>query len=274
MVNKVSIIIVNYNTFQLTCNCIESVYHKTLGVNFEIILVDNASTESNPDLFLDRFPNITLIKSDMNVGFSKGNNLGINVATGDYILLLNSDTVLKNDAIFICTKYLSENSKVGVVTAKLLNLDDTAQSVAQRFPNVIWNLLELLRFQKVFPKIGSKLLMGGFFDYKSNLEVDWTWGAFYMFPAYLLKKLPNNKLNDDFFMYCEDMLWCWQFRELGYKIMFNSEAEVYHLFGGSTSVGYRKAQLKVNHKLFITNNYSKLKSWMVIKMEDFMGISD
>ena len=274
MVSSVSIIIVNYNTFQLTCNCIESVYQKCIGIDFEIILVDNASQECNPNIFLEKFPAIKLISSSENVGFSKGNNLGIAVAQGEYILLLNSDTELVNDAISICVNYLKTHSDVAVVTTKLMFEDGRAQSVAQLFPNIIWNMLELLRFQKFFPKIGNRLLMGGFFDYKTELEIDWTWGAFFMFPKYLLKKIPNQKLNDDFFMYCEDMLWCWNFKKIGYKIMYIPYGEVFHIFGGTSSIGYRKAQLKINHNLFITQNYSKIKSWFVIKMEDLMGKSD
>lgn len=274
MVKTVSIIIVNYNTYQLTCNCIESIYQKCTEIDLEIILVDNASKECNPDLFLEKFPEIILIKSEENVGFSKGNNLGVDVAVGEYILLLNSDTILINDSISICVNYLMKNTDVAVVTTKLLFEDGRVQSVAQRFPNIFWNILELLRFQKIFPKLGGKLLMGGFFDYQTELEIDWTWGAFFMFPKFLLKKIPNGKLNDDFFMYCEDMLWCWNFKKIGYKIMYIPYGEVFHIFGGTSSVGYRKAQLKVNHKLFITQNYSRIKSWLVIKMEDFMGKSD
>src|ERR1700722_7652798 len=98
MQTMVSIIIINYNTFELTKNCIESVRFKTT-IPYEIILVDNNSTERPADEFKNLFPDIKLVKSKVNCGFSKGNNLGIEVAQGDYILLLNSDTILLNNAI-------------------------------------------------------------------------------------------------------------------------------------------------------------------------------
>ncbi|MFN3315581.1 MAG: glycosyltransferase, partial [Raineya sp.] len=82
-----SIIIINYNTFSLTCKCIESILQYTQGVSYEIILVDNASTECDADKFLEFFPQITLIKSPENVGFARGNNLGLQYAKGEYILL-------------------------------------------------------------------------------------------------------------------------------------------------------------------------------------------
>ena len=95
----VSIVIINYNTFQLTCQCIQSVIDLTGQVTYEIILVDNASSECDASLFKEKFPSITLVKNPDNSGFAKGNNLGIQHALGDIILLLNSDTYLTEDAV-------------------------------------------------------------------------------------------------------------------------------------------------------------------------------
>lgn len=99
MSKKTSVIIINYNTFQLTYDCIKSVYNNTKTNLIEIVLVDNASTERNPDDFLIDFPELILLKMKQNLGFAKGNNEGIKMASGDLILLLNSDTVLINSAI-------------------------------------------------------------------------------------------------------------------------------------------------------------------------------
>src|SRR4051794_40929468 len=104
---EVSVIIINYNTFSLTCKCIESIINKTSGIEFEIILVDNASTECDPDLFKKKFPFITLIKNKENSGFSRGNNTGIHSAKYEYILLLNSDTELVNNALFLACSRLN-----------------------------------------------------------------------------------------------------------------------------------------------------------------------
>src|SRR4051812_12404319 len=96
---QVSIIIVNYNTFELTSDCIRSVIAFTIGLEYEIILVDNASTECAPEEFLKEFPAVQLVKSETNGGFAYGNNLGIQHASGTRILLLNSDTALTEDSI-------------------------------------------------------------------------------------------------------------------------------------------------------------------------------
>ena len=95
----VSIIIINYNTFELTSQCIASVEEQTKGIAYEIILVDNASKECSPQQFTAKFPTIHLIESSVNLGFAGGNNLGIAAAQGDVILLLNSDTKLINNAV-------------------------------------------------------------------------------------------------------------------------------------------------------------------------------
>src|SRR6187551_458695 len=97
----VSIIIINYNTFDLTSNCIRSVVEQTKNVSYEIILVDNASVEKDAVEFSNIFPQIVLVKSSTNLGFAKGCNLGIEHSKGDYILLLNSDTVLVNNAVLL-----------------------------------------------------------------------------------------------------------------------------------------------------------------------------
>ncbi|MEJ0054754.1 MAG: glycosyltransferase [Bacteroidota bacterium] len=163
----VSIIIINYNTFELTCACIESVIEKTKGIDYEIILVDNASAETDPRNFLKKFPAIILIESEVNDGFAKGNNRGIMRTSGKYVLLLNSDTLLKNNAVAIAWEFLERNPEVAVVGSRLESPDGTHQCNCQRLPSVKYGFLELLRTQKFMPGQGGKLLFGYFFDHKT-----------------------------------------------------------------------------------------------------------
>ncbi len=162
----ISIIILNYNTFDLTCQCLRSIYEHTKQVDFEIILVDNASTECNPDKFKELFPNITLVKNNENRGFSRGCNDGIKHAKGDYILLLNSDTLLLNDAISLTYYFLKNHPDVGIATCRLENLDGSAQNICSRFPRIKWTLLELTRAFKLLDKKRRGIIFyGNFFDY-------------------------------------------------------------------------------------------------------------
>lgn len=234
----VSVVIINYNTFDLTCQCIESIFKETKGIRYEIILVDNASRECNPDKFLETFSNITLVKSSENIGFSRGNNLGIQYATGKYILLLNSDIKLTNNAVKLAYERMNHDETIGVLSGKLLYPDFRIQPVAGRFPNLKTELFELFRLTKLLSvKQRSYMFLGTQIDYKQEVEADWVWGAFFMFPRDLLEKLPGTKLPDDFFMYAEDLQWCFKVKKIGLKVIYSPEPVCIHYIAGSDKGG-------------------------------------
>jgi GT2 family glycosyltransferase len=263
---QLSIIIINYNTFTLTCNCIASVQEKLVDVEYEIILVDNASKECDPNLFKERFPFIELVASPVNTGFAGGNNIGVRHAKGEYILLLNSDTELINNAPRICLDHLIQNKEVGMVTCQLIYPDGRIQANCRRFRTITWELLQVIPLYKLLPKAKREALMlHTYFDHKSFANCDWVWGAFMLFPKSIIQQLPERKLPEDFFMYCEDVLWCWNFKQLGYKIHFLPEAKVMHIHKGSTSkdkwVATRKTSIK-NHAQFMKKFYPNFK-WYI-----------
>ena len=232
---KVSIIIINYNTFQLTCNCIESVIQHTHKVDYEIILVDNASVECPPPLFKEKFPEIILIENKDNGGFAKGNNLGIEKATGDYILLLNSDTYLTEDSISIASEAFKDKV-TGALGVRMVYPNQRIQYSARRFRSIAWELLDLARFiPLVMPyKNRAKLMLGKYFNVDFSTSCDWVNGAFFMFPKEIISKLPTHKLDERFFMYGEDQLWCYQFTNLGYPSYFLADTTIVHINNGST----------------------------------------
>jgi GT2 family glycosyltransferase len=230
----VSIIIINYNTFKLTCECIQSIY-TNITVNFEIILIDNASTESHPDLFLEEFPTINLLKSNVNLGFSKGNNLGIKHAKGEYIILLNSDTIFIENCITPCLSVLESLPNVGIISPKLLNQDLTFQRNARKFKNIKRELFDLFKpFIKILPyKLYSRYCLNNYFNGDYDTYCDWIYGAFFMFRRKDLDKY-GEKLDERFFMYGEDQLWSWQFEQsLKLRTYFLSQTSLIHLVGKS-----------------------------------------
>lgn len=259
----ISIIIINFNTYRLTCKCIESIYALTKDIKFEIILVDNASTECLPQLFKDKYPLINLIVSKTNIGFSKGNNLGIEYSNGEYILLLNSDTELKNNAVKIVYDVLKRDQKIGAASSKLVFENGLVQSCCQKFPSVFLNLFEFGRLHKLLSnKVRSHLFFGSYFDHQSYAEPDWIWGTFFMFPKRHILLMKNGILNDDFFMYMEDMKWCFDIKKLGLKVAYVADAIVLHHMGGSSA---DKSQLLLkNYNLFLKNNYNFL-SYILLK---------
>ena len=256
---QLSIIIINYNTFTLTCNCIQSIYDKLVDVDFEIVLVDNASIECDAHLFKTKFPDINLIISPINSGFTGGNNQGVDNAKGDYLLLLNSDTELINNAPKICLDYLLQHQEVGMATCQLTYPDGKIQYNCRRFRTISWELLEVFPLYKFLPKAnGEALMLHHYFDHQSFADCDWVWGAFMLFPKSIIQQLPKKKLSDDFFMYCEDTLWCWDFKQLGYKIHFLPQAKVMHVHKGSVSkdkwIKIRTTSIR-NHAQFMKKFY-------------------
>ena len=245
---KASIIIINYNTHELTSNCIRSVQEFTNGVEYEIILVDNASTEKDPDIFLSEFPDIKLIKSPVNGGFASGNNLGIEQSSGDFILLLNSDTVLKEDSISKSVDFCRQQNKAGVVGCRMTYPDGKVQYSARRFRSCSWELLDLFRFVPYLMSYHKRAgrMLGKYFRHDENIECDWINGAFFLFKKDILVQLPGRKLDDRFFMYGEDQLWCEQIKKLGYRNLFFAGTTIIHINSGSTDL---KKQLSLRKKM-------------------------
>ncbi len=263
---ELSIIILNYNTFELTCQCIESVIEHTNNISYEIVVVDNGSSECEPEHFLDKYPSIKLIPSKENLGFSKGNNLGIMYAIGTYILLLNSDTIIVDNGVGKSLSRIKESEEIGVLTCKLVFPDGTIQHQCRRFETIRLFLIEKLRIHKLLPK-GSraKLLLGGYFDHLQEMFVDRVWGTFFLFNRNILEAFPEKKLADQFFMYGEDNEWCYQVRVFAKKrILYFPDATVIHLMGGSKygrEISKEKMEtMELNRRVYMNRYYGKLKT--------------
>jgi len=243
----ISIIIINYNTFEITCNCIQSVIQYSSNIDYEIILVDNASTKSNPDDFLLRFPNIKLIKNSQNSGFAKGNNLGITHASGEIVLLLNSDTYFTENTLDKVGIKFKSISTLGFLGVKMIYPNGKVQYTARRFRSIWWETFDLFRFIPfIFPyHARARMMLGKYFKGDFDTECDWINGAFLMFNRSILDQLPGGKLDERFFMYGEDHLWSYQIKKLGYRNYFYSGTSIVHINNASTSKDKRFALLKV-----------------------------
>jgi GT2 family glycosyltransferase len=118
--------------------------------------------------------------------------------------------------------------------------------------------MELFRLQKLFPKrAAGRILLGAFFDHKENIEAGWVWGACFMFRRELPAQMPDGKLDEEFFMYYEDMQWCLDIRRLGYRVHFCADAEVVHLMGGSSA--NKEHLMAINREKFLKKNFSPIR---------------
>lgn len=247
---QVSVIIINYNTFRLTCEAIASVQQQTQGVSYEIIVVDNASTECNPGRFVELFPTVQLVRNPENSGFAKGNNLGIAHAAGETILLFNSDAAVLNDALTLTYQALMADARLGITTGQLRYPDGRLQYQCGRFPSLRLQLVELLRLQKTMSaQRRGEVLLGTFFSHETSFRPDWVWGTYFHVKRHVLDELPGGKLPEDFFMYAEDLQWCYAVRKLGYAIEYVPAAHVLHHFSQST-----KQEKKLNQQNMILRN--------------------
>lgn len=240
----VSIIIVNYNTLSLTKSCIDSVFEKTEGIEFEVILVDNNSADGSRDLF-SADSRIKYIYNDTNLGFGRANNLGLSYAVGRNILFLNSDTLLINNAIKILSDYLDSNINVGGCGGNLYYEDLTPNlSFVRHYPSLIWEINAL------FHGIPSRLLRydNSMFNFSNEpCSVAYIWGADLMIRKSLLDRY--GAFDNDFFMYFEETELCHRLTTKGYNIMSVPQAQIIHLNGKSTK------QHKGPSNMYIQSNY-------------------
>lgn len=224
----VSVIIVNYNTRKLTGECIDSIFEKTLGITFEVIVVDNASQDDSIEIFR-KDPRIIFIENTDNWGFEKTNNLGIKHATGRNILFLNPNTLLINNALKILSDYLDNNSDVGACGGNLYEEDrKPIVSFAQNRPsiygyidNIFLNGISRLRFGRSIK-----------FNYGNRpLQVSYITDADLIIPRKILENVGG--FDPTFFMYYEEIELCCRIVKAGYKIMSVSTAKIVHLVGRS-----------------------------------------
>lgn len=232
---EISIIIINYNTLDLTSRSISSIIENNTVNNIEIIVVDNASKIETIDQLTTKHPGIKLIKSDKNLGFAGGNNLGISHAKGKYILLLNSDTEIRNDAVQIAYNIIKSQKNIGVISGQLFHPDGAIQAQAGRFPSISRELRELCRLNKLLtPKQRAHYYLGTECDYNAPIDADWVWGAFFLFRKSDLEFFPDKKLHETFFMYGEDMQWCYHFKKkLNKRIVVHPAPKIMHHVGAS-----------------------------------------
>lgn len=229
---SLSIVILNYNTKDLLRDCLESIFknHKpeiTRG-EYEVIVVDNASNDESPKMVLNEFPKVKLIINPQNLGFAKGNNRGIKETRGKYILLLNSDTLIEKGTLPVMVKYLEDNPEVGVATCRVELAGGSLDPACHRgFPTPWASLTYFLGLERLFPK--SKLFAQyhkSYEDLKTPHEIDSPTGAFYLIRRKVVKEI--GMLDEDYFMYGEDLDWSYRIKNAGWKIMFVPQVKIVH----------------------------------------------
>lgn len=250
---KLSIIIVNYNTYSLTKQTIDSVINQLIPFAYEIILVDNASTDGSIQQLKEDFNSqeefIHIIINNSNLGFGRANNIGMKLSKGEYILLLNSDTVVGEDCLEKCLNQIQDQVEVGALGCKVVLGDGSLDHACKRgFPTPKASLYYFLKLDRKNPmKYGlyDALHLGE----DEVGEVDALMGAFMLMPRKVLDEV--GLFDEDYFMYGEDIDLCYRIKSAGYKVLYYPEARIIHYKGGSSKKRRTKVIYDFHHAMWI-----------------------
>ncbi len=260
-----SVVVVSFNTRDLLRSCLESVcasasYQSTSPLSVEVWVVDNASSDGSANMVRREFPQARLVVNDSNVGFAAANNQAIQQANGQYVLLLNPDTVVLDDALLRLVDFAAGHEKVGAVGARLLNPDGSFQHSCFRFPN-LW-----MSFFDFFPlnhRVTNSRLNGRYplNRYEKPFPIDHPLGACLLVRKSVVDQV--GLLDEDFFIYCEEVDWCLRIKQAGWDIYCVPEAKVIH-YGAQSTQQFRGRMLVELHRsrnLLFEKHYSPLFRW-------------
>ena len=276
---ELDIVILSYNVSKLLKQCLESVLASPESDKWQIIVVDNASQDDSVEMVRREFPQVKLITSEQNLGFSAGNNLAVPYLKSEFVLFLNPDTVVKPKAIETVRQYLKSHPQVGAATARvwLGNSGKIDEGCHRGFPTP-WNAV--CYFSGLSKWLGKYRLFGGyqlsFQDLDTAHPIDSLTGAFMMVRRDVAEQL--NWWDEDYFWNGEDVDFCYRIKQAGYQIMYLPEAEIIHFKGSSAgykpdSFGRQQASKEIKQsaakastqamKIFYRKHYQKkYPSWL------------
>nr|TEU11950.1 MAG: glycosyltransferase family 2 protein [Anaerolineales bacterium] len=225
-----SIIIVNWNTRDLLAKCLDSIFQTVWTSAYEIIVVDNNSTDGSVNMVHTQYPTVRFIENQQNVGFTQANNQALAVSYGRYVLLLNSDTEVQPGALDALVCFMDAHSTAGAAGGHLLNPDGSFQASHTDFPT-LWR--EFL----ILSSLGRALLRPSYPSYGPEVEkgpqrVDYIEGACLLVRREAVEQVGG--LDEGFFMYAEEVDWCYRMKQAGWEVWYLPEVRVIHHGGGSS----------------------------------------
>ena len=248
---RVSIIIVSYNTADLLDQCLESIERSDSRLDLDVIVIDNGSHDGSADLVAGRYPGVRLIRNSENLGFSKASNQGMRLSVADYVLLLNSDTVILPGSIDRVVEYLEANPDVGVVGCKVLKPDGTLDRPSRRsFPTPANSFYQRIGLTNLFPK--SRRFAAYYLSYLDPDEValiDCVMGAYMMIRREVIDRI--GLLDEDCFFYAEDIDYCFRAKQAGWQVAYYPKATIIHHRGASTAKSRRRATTYFHHSMLV-----------------------
>lgn len=228
-----SITICSWNTRKELRECLQSIHNRLGEAKIETIVFENASEDESGEMVESEFPWVKLLRSNINLGFGKGHNLAMEAASGRYLMPLNSDTIVHENAFSAIVSFMDAHLEIGILGPKLLNPDGSLQFSCRQFPTPIAALFRNTPLGKLFPKnrYSREYLMQDW-QHDEPREVDWVSGAALCIRRECYQKIGG--FDEQFFMYLEDVDWCKRTADAGYKVVYFPNATITHAIGKST----------------------------------------
>jgi GT2 family glycosyltransferase len=261
-----SIAVISYNTRDLLLACLQSVSERTTGVDYEVIVVDNASRDGSVEAVRTRFPYVTVIANAENDGFAKACNQAAAVSSGRYLLLLNSDTVMQRGTLRTMVSCLDQHLDIGAVSC--LQRDEQGQILQSCFP--FPSIRDHVRYAETLPMVVRRLVgTMSPMDCTQSQDVEWANGACLMVRKAVFDRLGG--LDERFFMYFEDVDLCRRVQQLGYRVRHVAESEVVHLLGRSSRANrnglnkqWELSRIRYVEKHFAQPRRFLMKGWIAL----------
>jgi hypothetical protein len=231
---KLSIIILCWNDLKVIPDCLQSIYATTRSTEFEVIVSDNGSTDGSIEFIREKYPQVRVIENGRNLRFAKANNVGIRASRGDYILILNPDTIIHEGTLDVMIRFADKHPGVGAFGCRVLNHDGSYQMSARPFASVRgeWVVALYLRWLGYVSDWFSGDAYTGWKG-ETQRQADWITGCFMLIRGELLRRLGG--FDEQFFYYYEDMDLCRQIWDSGHPIVYTPDASITHLKGQSTN---------------------------------------
>lgn len=228
----ISIVIVSWRVKKALADCLASIEKYSGETQVETIVVDNNSKDGTVEMIEEDFPEVKVIANDSNNGFAKACNQGLEISNGEYVFLLNPDTKVLPGSLKKLEAILYNNPSVGIVGPKILNRDGSIQKSVRRFPDLLSQILVLLKLVNINSNLKPlKNYLQKDFDYTTEQEVEQLMGAALMFRKDLIKKI--GKLDERFYIWFEEIDYCYRTKKANLKVLYTPEASVVHQRGAS-----------------------------------------
>lgn len=263
----VSIIIVNWNAGDLLRECIDSIFKFGEEYVKEIIVVDNCSSDGSV-AGIETEAKIKLIVNSKNLGFAKACNIGFRKATGEYVLLLNPDTRIKEGTLIDCINFISANTKVDILGCRHVDEIGRTKISCARFPTSKTFLNDIVGLSKISPKYFPSATLMTDWDHESSREVDQVMGAFMFMRTKIFEK--HGYFDERFFVFFEELDFCLRVKQSGGRVFYNAEISIYHKGRGTTGKdNFNTLSLSVESRLKFIKKHLPFPSYLILSVSTF-----